>query len=246
VAGLFLTGDTCLKILGMAFTAKQEAFIAAAIKGMNDSDAYRAAYDCSRMKPETVNRKAHELMRNGKIRARIEAARAEAAKQAQWSLDMAVERTKAVNDVAFEDITKYGICEKRPTTKAFIDSASMLNRLTGVDRQITKSEEQSDSRPECPPFDLSANISPTFCSVSRAIDGGKADRVVLKGGRGSSKSSYAYQKALDVFLKRPHAQADHGSAEVPIPRSNPEANRWSSLDSRRVPYLAQDRSRQRN
>lgn len=206
MAGLFLAGDTCLKILGMAFTAKQEAFIAAAIKGMNDSDAYRFAYDCSRMKPETVNRKAHELMRNGKIRARIEAARAEAAKRAQWSLDMAVERTKAVNDVAFEDITKHGICEKRPTTKAFIDSASMLNRLTGVDRQITKAEEQSDSRPECPPFDLSANISPTFCSVSRAIDGGKTDRVVLKGGRGSSKSSYAYQKALDVFLKRPHAQ----------------------------------------
>lgn len=55
-----------------------------------------------------------------------------------------------------------------------------------------------------PHFDLSASISPTFCEVSRAIERG-AQEVILKGGRGSTKSSYAYQKQLDVFLSRPNA-----------------------------------------
>lgn len=63
---------------------------------------------------------------------------------------------------------------------------------------------QAASEASIPHFDLSANISPTFCSVSREIERG-AQEVILKGGRGSTKSSYAYQKQLDVFLSRPNA-----------------------------------------
>ncbi len=206
MAGLFLR-DTCSIIDAVALTTKQEAFIAAAVSGMNDSDAYRAAYDCSRMKPETVNRKAHELMRNGKIRARIEEAREAAQKKAQWSLDKAVKRVQVLNDRAYENIKNHGVLEKDPSHKALIDSTKMLNHLTGVEKQLNQADTDPDSEhPLAPPFDLSANISPTFCSVSRAIDRAEIDRVVLKGGRGSSKSSYAYQKALDVFLRRPKTQ----------------------------------------
>lgn len=38
----------------------------------NASEAYRRAYDAGKMKAATVNRKAKELMDNGKITARIE------------------------------------------------------------------------------------------------------------------------------------------------------------------------------
>lgn len=191
---------------GVALTPKQEKFVSCVIEGMTYSDAYRAAYDCSRMKPETIHRKAQELLKNGTIKARIEAAREEAQRKAQWSLNKAVERVQVLNDISYDDIKRYGICEKRPTHKAFIDSTKLLNHLTGIDRQLARTEETADSQTLVPPFDLSANISPTFCSVSRAIERGECDRVVLKGGRGSSKSSYAYQKALDVFLKRPKTQ----------------------------------------
>ena len=40
--------------------------------------------------------------------------------------------------------------------------------------------------------------------MSRAIEAGTQE-VILKGGRGSAKSSYAYLKLLDVFLSRPDA-----------------------------------------
>nr|DAY91356.1 MAG TPA: large terminase [Caudoviricetes sp.] len=191
----------------MALTPKQEKFIQGVVSGMTYSDAYRAAYNCARMKPETVNNKAYELMQKGEISARVEKARAEAAKNAQWSLDLAVERVRKLNDEAVSDLEKDGLYKGSPAVKALIDSTALLNRMTGIDKQIVKANtDAEDVRVLVPPYDMSANISPTFCEVSRAIDLGKANRIMLKGGRGSTKSSYAYQKILDVFLHRPHAQ----------------------------------------
>lgn len=191
----------------MALTPKQEKFIEGVVAGMNLTDAYRAAYNCARMKPETVNNKAWELSRKGEIAARIEKARAEAAKKAQWSLDIAVERVRKLNDKAISDLEEDGLYKGSPAVKALIESTTLLNRMTGVDKQIVKvNTDEEDARVLVPPYDMSANISPTFCDVSRAIDSGKVNRVMLKGGRGSTKSSYGYQKCLDIFLHRPHAQ----------------------------------------
>ena len=191
----------------MALTSKQEKFIDGVVAGMSLTDAYRATYNCARMKPETVNNKAWELSRKGEIAARIEKARTEAAKKAQWSLDLAVERVRKLNDEALSSLEEDGLYKGSPSVKALIESTALLNRMTGVDKQIVKANTETEEiRVLVPPYDMSANISPTFCDVSRAIDSGKANRVMLKGGRGSTKSSYAYQKCLDVFLHRPNAQ----------------------------------------
>lgn len=61
----------------MMLTEKQEKFCHKYIETGNASEAYRFAYDCSRMKDTTVNRKASELMRNGKVTARLAELRAE-------------------------------------------------------------------------------------------------------------------------------------------------------------------------
>lgn len=53
-------------------TAKQEKFAqCVALENMNYSDAYRSAYDTSRMTDKTVNEKASLLKDNDKIKARI-------------------------------------------------------------------------------------------------------------------------------------------------------------------------------
>jgi hypothetical protein len=57
-------------------TAKQEAFAQAIVSGLSQADAYRAAYNASAMKPATVQNKAHILMKNGEVRARVVALRA--------------------------------------------------------------------------------------------------------------------------------------------------------------------------
>ena len=53
-------------------TAKQEKFAqSVALENMTYSDAYRSAYDTSRMTDKTVNEKASLLKDNDKIKARI-------------------------------------------------------------------------------------------------------------------------------------------------------------------------------
>ena len=53
-------------------TEKQERFAqAVALEGMTYSDAYRSAYDTSRMSDKTVNEKASLLKDNDKVRTRI-------------------------------------------------------------------------------------------------------------------------------------------------------------------------------
>ena len=53
-------------------TPKQEKFCREFIKCGNASEAYRKAYNAENMKPETINRKASELLDNGKITARVQ------------------------------------------------------------------------------------------------------------------------------------------------------------------------------
>jgi phage terminase small subunit len=58
-------------------TPKQEAFCNTYVELGNASEAYRRAFDAGAMKSETVNRKAVELLNNGKITARVEALQSE-------------------------------------------------------------------------------------------------------------------------------------------------------------------------
>ena len=57
-------------------TPKQEAFAQAIVSGMNQSDAYRAAYKVRPgTKPETVNQAASRIMADSNIAARVTALR---------------------------------------------------------------------------------------------------------------------------------------------------------------------------
>jgi phage terminase small subunit len=53
-------------------TLKQEAFAQAYVKSGDASEAYREVYSYNNMKPATINRKAHDVLKNGKVSARIE------------------------------------------------------------------------------------------------------------------------------------------------------------------------------
>jgi phage terminase small subunit len=69
----------------VSLTAKQEAFAQAIASGMNQSDAYRAAYDASNTKPEVVSVKASQLMADGKVTVRVASLRKELADKHLWT-----------------------------------------------------------------------------------------------------------------------------------------------------------------
>ena len=80
-------------------TIKQEAFCQAYMRLGDKSAAYREVYSCSKMKPESVNRKAVEVAQNGNVTARI--------KQLQQD---AIDRNKATLDevlIVLADIIRF-------------------------------------------------------------------------------------------------------------------------------------------
>ena len=61
-------------------TMNQEAFVKYIIEGMNQADAYRAAYPNNKMSDKTIWEAASRLMKNDKVLARISELRNELAK----------------------------------------------------------------------------------------------------------------------------------------------------------------------
>jgi hypothetical protein len=74
-------------------TAKQEAFAQAVASGMNQSDAYRAAYKVRPgTKAESVNQNACRIMADINVTSRVAELREPVAKKAQITLESHLER----------------------------------------------------------------------------------------------------------------------------------------------------------
>lgn len=71
-------------------TAKQEAFCQGIADGLGQADAYRMAYDAAGMKDNSIYPKASELMKNGKVAARIAELRASVQEKQLWSREMSI------------------------------------------------------------------------------------------------------------------------------------------------------------
>lgn len=81
----------------LMLTAKQEAFAQAIADGRSQADAYWLAYDVGpRTKPETVYKRASELMADGQVAERVEALRSELAMEALWTRRQSVEALAAI------------------------------------------------------------------------------------------------------------------------------------------------------
>ncbi len=84
----------------MALTIKQENFCTSYVETGNASEAYRRAYNTGNMKPATVNRKAKELLDNGKITARVEGLQAGHQERHEVTVDSLTDEYEEARDVA--------------------------------------------------------------------------------------------------------------------------------------------------
>lgn len=74
----------------MSITPKQEKFAQEVANGKTQADAYRAAYSCEASKPETVQKRASELMADGAVKGRVEELREKLTNKALWTREMSV------------------------------------------------------------------------------------------------------------------------------------------------------------
>jgi phage terminase small subunit len=85
-------------------TAKQDKFVQKYLECGNASEAYRCAYDADRMKAETIHRKAHAVLVDGKVTARLEKLRAKINTRAEVGL---TEVANILSDVVMADVTEF-------------------------------------------------------------------------------------------------------------------------------------------
>ena len=86
----------------MSLTPKQEAFCLAYLETGNASEAYRRAYDAENMKPESINRKAKDVIDNVKIAARVAELRKPALVKAQMTLEGHLADLQMLRDKALQ------------------------------------------------------------------------------------------------------------------------------------------------
>ena len=91
----------------MALTPKQESFCLAYLETGNASEAYRRVYATARVKPETINRSAKELIDNPKIAARLAELTKEATSKAVMTRQRALERLSMIAETSITDILEF-------------------------------------------------------------------------------------------------------------------------------------------
>lgn len=118
----------------MALTIKQDNFCLAYVQNGNAAESYKQCYNTENMKPESIYRKATELMANGTIKARIEELRSKTVSKAIMGVEERKELlTKIAQNVTFD---KEGNAGFNDATKAI----EILNKMDGIYIQKNQTE----------------------------------------------------------------------------------------------------------
>jgi len=109
-------------------TPKQEKFAQLYVELGSAAEAYRQSYDTIRMKPESIHRRAFDLLQHVKIKARIEAIR-----------EAAQERNKITVDtllLELEQARQAALCAETVQSAAAVGATMGKAKLLGLDKQI--------------------------------------------------------------------------------------------------------------
>lgn len=113
----------------MSLTSKQEKFIQALVAGKSQRQAYKEAYNATKMKDETIDTRACELLKNSKVKARYNELLEEHKNKALYTREEMVNDLIWIKEKAKEDIkdTKKGLRQANGTI--FINAIKELGEL---------------------------------------------------------------------------------------------------------------------
>ena len=113
----------------MSLTSKQEKFIQALVAGKSQRQAYKEAYNAAKMKDETIDTRACELLKNSKVKARYNELLEEHKNKALYTREEMVNDLIWIKEKAKEDIKnpKKGLRQANGTI--FINALKELGEL---------------------------------------------------------------------------------------------------------------------
>ena len=116
---------------GLNLTPKQEKFCQLYIELGNASEAYRQAYDASRMKAETINTKAKELLKHGPITVRISELQDEHKQRHNTNVDDLIAELEEARKLALNlEI------QEKPQVSAAVSATLGKAKLLGLDKVV--------------------------------------------------------------------------------------------------------------
>lgn len=95
----------------MSLTPKQEAFCLAYLETGNASEAYRRAYNASKMKPNSINVNASKLLADAKVTLRLKELNESAVSSAVMTRKEALERLSTFARTDLSDLVEFGAYE---------------------------------------------------------------------------------------------------------------------------------------
>jgi phage terminase small subunit len=126
----------------MSLTAKQEHFCQCLADGMNQADAYRTAYDASKMKDTSIHVNASKLLADTKVAQRVAELKAKLVSKALWTREMSVQAL----------VSAYKIAKGKDNASGMTGAIKELNAMHGFN-EPTKHEL---SGPNGGPMDIAA------------------------------------------------------------------------------------------
>jgi hypothetical protein len=115
-------------------TAKQRKFCENVVSGMNLAESYRNSYDAENMKPASVQRRAAELMVDGRIRACMEALAVERRRLSEVS-------TVSDRDMLVTMLRQWSRGEV-PATQTQLRAAELLGKACGLYRDVIEDNRE--------------------------------------------------------------------------------------------------------
>ena len=134
---------------GVVLTPKQESFCQKYIELGNASEAYRQSYDADDMNTNTVNRKAKELLDNGKITARVEQIKQEHKKRHNMTIDDLL--------LELEEARQAALGAENPQSSAAVAATMGKAKILGLDKQVI--DHTSSDGSMSPPQPLTPDIA---------------------------------------------------------------------------------------
>ena len=128
----------------MKLTIKQEKFCNLYIELGNASEAYRQSYNCEKMKPESVNIKAFELLNNGKVTLRVDELRNELAKRHDITKDTLIIELEEARQMA-KDTAK---------ASSMVSATMGKARIRGLDKQVIEHTGTNGTPLQLPTFNI--------------------------------------------------------------------------------------------
>lgn len=121
---------------------KQEHFAQCIADGMTQADAYRTAYDASKMKDSSIHVNASKLLADAKVAQRVAELRAKLSAKALWTREMSVQAL----------VSAYKIAKGKDNASGMTGAIKELNAMHGFN-EPTKHEL---SGPNGGPVDIQA------------------------------------------------------------------------------------------